>query len=610
MCDRIRKFMNKTQKFCVDTNFFITLYSADPSKFIEDQKLFLKLGIEFVISSYVQREMRWYMRRIIEKEVKVVNVKENELSKYENALKKRLKSLPQTPDVSVIYVAQKLGIGIVSSDLKLIETAEAINLRSYMNSSFLVYLLQKDIDEQTQRKLEELHDKLFADEVGYSVKGQHVYDPVIRIKKIMDSALDVVRKNESLHQSAETPVNYNYPEYLELKQITKEIRTDLSDYLDLLEIGDYISLQEILKEKHFTLLDRATEVHLLDVSEKDKVYQEAMITLGHILLLEVSNDLALQDIDSMESNLNLLNLLAMEIEEIGQRLEIDLHLFRIVVFILTEQFKRLNIYFTTTFMERCRKSNREDIVDLIRTFGIVSAVLSNNKAEETATAKDFSEIEFIIQLGFQFAAIKKAKKSWLLLEQALYMSLNSKMHGLIYATFEVLLPLNYATGGFSPTIDELIRLVQKKSPELPLDVYEKRLALIQNIEPSQLIKRQKDISALPSNFQGYLDVLSVELSSFKQIGSCHFVKVIEWESMNIVGLIDPSLSIPMNSTVGTSIKIISGKVKLIQPPKKLSEAKGVSLILVCYPNDLKFLLRKAGNYSVTRSNQKISDYDL
>ncbi len=601
--------MARFNYYCVDTNFFITLYSAQPKEFEKLNEILRKIKIKFMITDFVQREMRWYMRRHIEPHVKIFPVDKKKLMKYEADLRKKVGSLPQTPDVSVIYAAEQQGIPIVSSDLKLIETAEKVGIKTFMNSAFAIFLKNKLKEEEDVAFIEEIHTKLFGEEVSYSVKGQHVYDPVVRIKKIMDSALSVVNAQASI---SEPKVNkdFDYQEYHDLIDLTKEVRTDLSDYLEMMEEGNFEALSQILTSESNQLLDRCTEVRLLGVPETDHAYREAVTTLAHILLLGVVVDLNLQKVTSAQGKVDLLLLLLFEIKDVAERLEIEVHLQRIIIFFLTNQVSRLNVYFTPTFMDLCRKKGRADVIDLLRTFAIISAVLTNQKAEKGATAKDFSEIEFIIQLGYQFISAGFPEKAWLLFEQAIYMSLNSNMTGLLYAIFEVMLPLHYSKEGFKPPLQDIFKFIEGKNKEIQLKPYWNRLKLKEDINPNILIKRHKDVNSLPKSYQGFLDVLNVEPTSFKNLGRANLVKVIDWETQTMIGIIDPTLTLDENLTVGCSVKILSGKVKLIQPPKRLRERTGVSLLIVCGRKDPKFIIRRSGIASLAKPKEKLASYDL
>ena len=87
--------------------------------------------------------------------------------------------------MSVIYAASKIKGTIVSSDLKLLETAELIGIPVLTNSSFLKLIIEENEDTSFEGFLKELESKLFAAEIQYSVESTNRYDPVKRIKKIL-----------------------------------------------------------------------------------------------------------------------------------------------------------------------------------------------------------------------------------------------------------------------------------------------------------------------------------------------------------------------------------------------------------------------------------------
>jgi hypothetical protein len=241
--------------------------------------------------------------------------------------------------------------------------------------------------------------------------------------------------------------------------------------------------------------------------------------------------------------------------------------------------------------------------------GILIAVLTNNASEKTATAKDFSEIEYVIQLGVQFVSVNKISEAWLLLEQAVYMSLNSKMTGLLYAVFEVLLPLSFLSNySFSPTLPQLISIVKKKDKTLPFDDYKRRSKRVENVDEKILMKRVVEADKMPIHLTGFLDVISAEFVDFKKIGRCMFVQVVDWQTMNFIGIVDPTLSLDEHLTVGSSLKVLSGKVRVIKPSPTMQKNRGVDLLIVGKPDNLRFVVRRAGQVELAQS--RVGEYDL
>ncbi len=605
--------MSTNRGFTIDTNFFIAGFGNIPSEYEKLHGIFRKNRIQILITDYVRNEMRWYMRRVIEPKVIVKEINPKKLAQYEVSSQKKVDmKLPQTPDMSLAYLADQENIPIVSSDLRLVEVAQRLGINAMMNSAFLVMLLGEVKDDLDREYLKNLYDKLFADEIRYSVQSQGRYDPVVRIQKIMDSALDVVRLQASSVEDVQERIiktDHDFPEYRELRDATIQVRTDISDYIKLVEEGKYHQLKFELREASTQLLDIAMEVRMLGVEEEDPIYKGAITTVAHIMLLASTVAIGAQRLKDAEAIVDLLLIILLENDEVEELLDIEVHLQRITLFFLTGQFTRLKTYFTTAFIELCQKRERQDILDLHRTMGILIAILTNNKAEKTATAKDFSEIQYVIQLGVQFISVDKIELAWLLFEQAVYLSLNSGMTGLLIAVFEVLLPLSFRTEyEFSPSFEQLLNIVKKKDKSLPLEDYNRRNRRNEEVAEELLRKRQVNVTKIPLEFTGFFDVISSEKVEFKRLGSCTFLRVVEWQTMNFIGIVDPTLSLDTHLDVGSSVKILSGKVRIIRPSQSIKDKRGVDILIIGKCDNLKFIVRRAGQIEVTQS--RLAEYDL
>ncbi len=602
--------------YTIDTNFFISGFGENPNDYEVFHGILRKLKITVLIPDYVKREMRWYMRRIIEPKLVVKNINPKNLEKFENDTRAKIDiKLPQTPDMAVAFLAHLEKIPIVSSDMRLVEVGEKLGIPSMMNSAFLVILLNEVKDPKDKQELQKLYDKLFGEEITYSVKSQSRYDPVVRIQKIMDSTLNVVRNQVALNQHASRTIKAtaaNASEifaYTELLESTKEVRTDISKYISILEEGNYKKLGKELKDASVLLMDLATEARMAGIEEEDPGYKEAMTTTAHLLLLATAVAIGEQQLDKAESYVDLLLLFLLENDEVELRLDIDVHLLRITLFFLTEQLTRLKFYFTPTFIELCNRRDRDDIIELHRTMSILMTILANNQAEKTAVAKDVSEIEYITQLGMQYIAVNKINNAWLLFEQAIYMSLNSNMTGLLYHVFEVILPLSFTVGyELKPNFSELVKLVKKKDKAFMSEDYVRRSQSNHDVDVNLLRKRFVNPKSLPNQFTGFLDVISAENAEFKRIGRCVFIRVIDWQTMHMLGIVDPSLSLDEHLTVGSSIKILDGKFRIIEPSPSIKTSRNIDLLMIGNPENLKFIVRRAGQLTVAQS--KVSEFDL
>jgi predicted nucleic acid-binding protein len=598
--------------FTIDTNFFIAGFGENPKTYEKLDRILNKLRIKISIPNYVDKEFRWYMRREIGQFLKVENISPKELEKFMVSARKRVDiKLPQPPDCAVALLAEKQDYGLVSSDLRLVEIAQQLGLTAMMNSAFLLLLLQEVKDTVDRDYLQNLYEKLFADEISYSVQSSNRYDPVIRIQKIMDSAISVIKKQRELVKEKPLVVNeeYNFPEYLELIEITKQVRTDLSDFLKMMEMGNYKALTYELQHDSQKLIDLSSEVRMLGVTEEDPVYRETITTLAHVYILQTSLAIGEHRLHDAKSISDQLLLIMLENKDVEERLDMEIHLQRITIFFLTEQLDRFRLYYSPAFVELCHKRERGDILALHRVMAIIIAALSLNKAEPSAIAKDFLEIEYIIQLGVQFISVEKIQEAWLLLEQAVWMSINSNMMGLLFAVFEILIPLSFKTDYvFSPSFEDLMAIVKNKFKDLPFDEYSRRSTRNENVDERLLRKRSTKHSKLPLEFQGFLDVISTDYADFKNIGRSTFVRVIDWQTMHFIGIVDPTMSLNDTLTVGSSVKILQGSFRVIEPSVSIKKNRGIDLILIAKPDNLKFIVRRAQQVSLVQS--KVLEYDL
>lgn len=600
----------------IDTNFFISAYGENPSAYEGLDLIFKKLRIKIVIADYVKKEMRWYMRRSIEPFLIVKEVNPSKLKKFEDESRGKVNTgLPQTPDMAVAYLASTEKYILVSSDMRLIEVAQQLGINSMMNSAFLVMLLSEVDDPVDRAYLQELYDVLISDEIMHSVNSQGKYDPVIRIQKIMDSAINVV-KQQGLNQTHETQEEqiklsqkHDFPAYQQLYNVAYQIRTDISDYIELIVNGNYKRVKYELNHRTTQLSDLLVEMRLYDVAKDDNLVEEAITILGHILLLSSTVALGEQRLADAIAYIDQLSLLSIQNPRLEERLDIEIHLQRITIFFLTEDFLRFNIYFTPSFIKLCEKREREDIILLHRTMAIIIAVLSNQEVETSATAKDFSEIQYLIQLGVQFIAMDKIMNAWLLLLQAVHMSINSNMTGLLMAVFEVMLPLSFIPEyKLKPSFSEVLKIARKVGENIPFEEYTRRSKRNTVVSEDLLRKRSVSVKKIPMEFTGFLDVISAETADFRSVGRCTFVRLFDWDTLHFIGLVDPTQSLDDSLTVGSSVKIHEGKLRVSLPSKSIKQKRKVDVLIICKPEDLKFIVRRAGQLQVAQS--RVGEYDL
>ena len=130
----------QSNKFVLDTNFFISGFEKNPSDFTLFLNIISDMGIELYVTSNILQEIRWYLRRRIKEPVKVLRIPIKDVREFKSSLDENNLSAPQINDLSNIIAAQNISGIVVSSDLKLVKTCESVNVPVLISSSFIFLL--------------------------------------------------------------------------------------------------------------------------------------------------------------------------------------------------------------------------------------------------------------------------------------------------------------------------------------------------------------------------------------------------------------------------------------------------------------------------------------
>ncbi|MCK4973476.1 MAG: hypothetical protein KAS52_09150, partial [Candidatus Heimdallarchaeota archaeon] len=184
---------NSGEKYILDTNFFISGFEKNPSDFNLFLRIIADMKIELYVTNFILQEIRWYLRRRIKTPVQIERVLIKDIRKYKENIGKNAAKSPQMNDLSNILAAKKLNGTIVTSDLKLVKFCELENIPVLISSSF-VFLLKTTCENLDNEKLlNKIYDTILSDEIRHSVEKRQTYDPVTRIKKIQEHAINVLQ---------------------------------------------------------------------------------------------------------------------------------------------------------------------------------------------------------------------------------------------------------------------------------------------------------------------------------------------------------------------------------------------------------------------------------
>jgi len=180
----------------LDANFFISGFSERPKDVFLVKEAADRVGIELWITRQVFHELRWYLRREVEQIIQIDETLNKDINEFMQSIPRPESSLPQMNDMSLVLAAMRAkNSKIVTSDLKLLNTIQdlKIDVEGIVGSAFVLELIESVDDDELKKKLRPIRERIYAEEVRYSIARQEAYDPVTRIRIIEEHALRVIR---------------------------------------------------------------------------------------------------------------------------------------------------------------------------------------------------------------------------------------------------------------------------------------------------------------------------------------------------------------------------------------------------------------------------------
>ncbi|TFG08864.1 hypothetical protein EU534_02550, partial [Candidatus Heimdallarchaeota archaeon] len=242
----------QSNKYVLDTNFFISGFEKNPSDFTIFLDIISDMGLELYVTSNILQEIRWYLRRRIKDPVQILRIPIKDIREFKDSLDDSISS-PQLNDLSNIVAARDINGIVVSSDLQLVRTCESFNIPVLISSSFIFLLRNTCLKEDQNIALDRIHDVILSDEIRHSVEKRQMFDPVTRIKKIQEHAINVLQKFSQVDQISpkqETAQYHTLPEENNLIEIMNEIEFEFPNYLDKVQNGNLESLRFELEEAY------------------------------------------------------------------------------------------------------------------------------------------------------------------------------------------------------------------------------------------------------------------------------------------------------------------------------------------------------------------------
>lgn len=227
----------------LDANFFISGFSDRPKDVAVVKKAADEAEMELWITRQVFQELRWYLRREAEKIVQIDETLSKDIKAFMESINRPESSLPQPNDMSLVLGAMRSkGSKIVTSDLKLLNTIQDLNVdvEGIVGSAFVLELMESVSDEKLKKDLSAIRDRIYSEEVRYSISRQETYDPVTRIRIIEDHALRVLRTVKRPAEGFDRKLSKGQP--LFVLDFLEDIKADVPNMFEDFREGKYDTL--------------------------------------------------------------------------------------------------------------------------------------------------------------------------------------------------------------------------------------------------------------------------------------------------------------------------------------------------------------------------------
>lgn len=580
----------QSNKYVLDTNFFISGFEKNPADFNLFLEIVNKMGVELYVSNFILQELRWYLRRRLKDPVKVIKVPIKDMREYKDEIEEDFKTSPQIYDLSNIVVAEQVNGVVVSSDLKLVKTCEQLKIPVLISSSFMFLLKNTNNDENQIEILERIYDTILSDEIRHSVEKRQMFDPVTRIKKIQEHAINVLQnipKTEKI-TAAKNSLNYHLlEEENNLIELMNDIEFEFPNYLDQLEHGNLEGLQFVLEEAYLTLSDLSLELRVA-LLEKESYIEELAVRLkARILFLLSVVEFTLLDFEKLEGHLNIITEVSVIFPKLVSDIFMDLHFLRMIFFLVTDNHERLKGYYSEKFLFLCEKQERYDLLRLTRAIILGTTIMESGLIDKRASLDGKDEISLLIQIGYILLQMKQFEHALLILLQSHYLAVNLKDPVSAKDTLELLVILHYSIK--ERCTEEIYQGIE--------DLKELGVFELPNISYANIIELQRMVT---SDFTP-VDNLSVVLQDWFYIYHSGTV-VKEGEMIPFILLKNPYYSprialllhSPFSSydvSPGRQIKIFEGNVKVSIPKESTIDGYPVDLIVEVEEKEGKFIFR-------------------
>ncbi|MFW9842300.1 MAG: hypothetical protein ACFFES_15490 [Candidatus Thorarchaeota archaeon] len=335
----------------LDAYFFISGFSERPKDVVIVKEAADAAGMELWMTRQVFQELRWYLRREAENIVQIDETLSKDIKSFIESINRPESSLPQPNDMSLVLGAMRnKGSKIVTSDLKLLNTIQDLNVEveGIVGSAYTLELMESVDNEKLKQDLSVIRDRIYSEEVRYSIARQESYDPVTRIRIIEEHALRVLRTVKRPAEGVDRKLSKGQP--LFVLDFLEDIKADIPSMFEDFREGKYDTLAQEIEEiqneiERLLIVSTLTEDH---ETHGSLVRHAADLTL-FLYYLEMICHLYRGTRQGMEEALSVSDeafRLLMFAEVANDELKASVFFVRIVLALIREDYDEIDYYYS------------------------------------------------------------------------------------------------------------------------------------------------------------------------------------------------------------------------------------------------------------------------
>ncbi|MBD3405194.1 MAG: hypothetical protein GF411_03545 [Candidatus Lokiarchaeota archaeon] len=572
----------------LDANFFISGFSDRPKDVYVIQEAAEMVGWELWITRQVFHELRWYLRREVENMIQIDETLKKEIQNFMKQFTKPESALPQLNDMSLVLGAHRTSgdAKIVTSDLKLLRTIEdfEMNFEGMVGSAFVLQLMEMIDDEGLKKKLRKIRDRIYTEEVRYSISRQGAYDPVARIRVIEEHAMSVLR---DVKRPAEVDQKLSKGQPLFVLDFLEDIKAGIPDMFEDFKAGKYDTLALEIE----TVQNEIERMLIASTLTQDKETHDALVNHASDLtlflyFLEMICHLYRGTRDGIEYALKISEeafRLLMFAGITNDELKASVFFVRIVLYIVREDYNEIDYYYSLydSMLERAglKEMNRTS-EGLYVTMQILREFMGGFSLRKTKLSHPEVTIAMLNDMAKYAIQFDNHENAWQL-------SVNAYKIGVAYNKEEGALTSFLMLYKISSSAHDKFENALEKIAEHALKVFVKKgwntaaiTPILNELQGSLVpvedftMDKVLEIEDLPEALQGWMDVLMLT-----KVGEKEFL-IVRNDNIHARICIDvskhPELKILMT---GHKVALTHGQFTLATPPKALTNKYAVVLLI-------------------------------